>query len=147
MKNVWESYNFTDKAQKSAYDYLVEQGQDLIVATSGELRIEVEATDCTHIRETPRPTARYILYVIAKRLGGFRVKLLTVLEYGEIGRFPVDILDPFVDGKDAKNVSEADFVKAIQEIISRPIPKNKIQNLYSQSREHSKNRNISDNED
>ncbi len=135
--NIWDKINFTEQNDKSAYDLLVEQSKYLVKATSGELKMQVEAID-TYINgideEPPRLAALYILYVVAPKLGNYRRKILTVAEYSDSGRFPVDIFSHLDNSKKIDNVSGEKFLDTIEEILSGPIVQNSIVTLYKQSK-------------
>lgn len=131
--NVWDKFSFSDKKQKSALDYLNEFKTGLTQKTNGELNLDVEGVDAYIDTEPPRLAAIYMLYVVAPNLGNFRRKILTVAEYSESGRFPVDIVNHFIDNKKISAVEEENFKKTIDEILSSKIVRNSIENLYQQS--------------
>lgn len=132
-KSIWDNLTFTESKQKSAYDFLVEQSQYLVEKTSGELKMEVEAVDTYIDEKTLKPAALYILYVVAPKLGNYRRKILTVVEYAEAGRFPVEIYC-HLDNDKMENITSEKFLNTVSNILSRPIVKNSIENLYKQSR-------------
>jgi hypothetical protein len=141
--NIWENLNFSASKEKSAYDLLLTQSNPLIAATTGILKMEVEAIDSFLDVDPPKPIAVYMLYVVAPHLGNFRRKVLTVIEGKENGRFPVDI-HCHIDDKEDKNVGEENFLDKISEILKRTLVKNSIENLFQQSKEYSKSKSISD---
>ena len=131
--------NFTASKEESAYDLLLTQSDQLVVATTGELKMDVEAVDSYLDVEPPKPIALYILYVVAPNLGNFRRKILTVVEGKEEGRFPVDIYCHIDDKKD-ENINKSEFLDKISEILNRKLVSNSIENLFQQSKEYSKNK-------
>jgi hypothetical protein len=139
---IWSQFEFTDKTQTSAYEILLNQANDLVVATSGELKMDVEAIDVVMDINPPKPAALYILYVVAPNLGEFRRKILSVAEYDERGRFPVDIVSHLDNSEIIREVSENKFLATIKEILSRPIVKKSIENLYIESKNYRKNKNL-----
>ncbi|MDL2243298.1 hypothetical protein LJB84_00430 [Bacteroidales bacterium OttesenSCG-928-J19] len=136
--NIWENYSFKGEKQKSALDYLNGLKSGLIEQTTGELTLETEAVDAIIEGNPPKIAAIYKLFVAAPKLGNFRRKILTVAEYSEIGRFPVDIVNHFVDDFKYSNISETDFMKTITEILTSPNVKNSIENLFQQSIEYNR---------
>lgn len=137
-QNIWNEFDFSEEQEESAYDLLSKQSEALIVATSGELKMEVEAID-SYLDETPPiPVALYMLYVVAPNLGDFRRKILTVVEGKSDGRFPVDIFC-HIDNQRNDNISKDDFMGKISEILKRQMVKTSIENLYKQSKDYSKN--------
>lgn len=136
--NIWEKYSFKEKKQKSALDYLNQLKSGLTEQTGGELTLETEAVDAIIEGNPPKIAAIYKLFVAAPKLGNFRRKILTVAEYSEIGRFPVDIVNHFVDNVKHNDISESDFMKTVTEILTSPIVKNSIENLFQQSKEYNK---------
>jgi hypothetical protein len=138
-KNIWTKLNFTASKEESAYDLLLTQSDQLVVATTGELKMDVEAVDSYLDVEPPKPIALYILYVVAPNLGNFRRKILTVVEGKEEGRFPVDIYCHIDDKKD-ENINKSEFLDKISEILNRKLVSNSIENLFQQSKEYSKNK-------
>lgn len=136
--NIWKAINFDDAEIKSAYDYLVEQSSFLVEATKGELKMEVEAVDAFYEKQehsTPVIAALYILYVKSPKLGGFRRKILTVVEGKESGRFPVDVVS-HIESKTYPDVTEENFLAKIEEILSITAVKKTIENLYKESKEY-----------
>ena len=138
-KNIWKNIDFTEKKEKSAYDFLLEQSDSLTVATTGVLKMQIDAVDSYFDEEPPRLAALYILYVVAPILGNFRRKILTVAEYSESGRFPVDIVSHIDNSQPIRGISIDKFIETIEEILSRPSVKKSIENLYIQSKEYKKN--------
>ncbi len=139
-KNIWEKLKFTDTLEVSAYDLLIQQSKFLIVATSGELKMEVSAMD-SYLEDGNKkiPIAVYVLYVVAPNLANFKTKILTVYEGRKVDtRFPVDIYC-HLDNKKSENVSEGDFINVISEILSRKLVKKSIEDLYKTSKEYTKN--------
>jgi hypothetical protein len=132
MTDIWTKFSFNNAEEKSALDYLNKFKEGLIKQTGGVLKLDVEAVDSFLATDPPRPAAIYTMYVVAPRLGNFRRKVLTVAEYSDIGRFPVDIVAGFTELKKI-DVSEIDFENAIAEILALPIIKHSIETLYKQS--------------
>jgi len=137
MKKIWENFNFSDVLEKSAFDYLTELSEPLIEKTSGLLKMEVEAVDSYLDEEPPRLVALYILYVVATKLGNYRKKILTVVEYSDKGRFPVDIMNHLGNEK-LTGIEATNFESTLESILSKPIVKNSIENLFKQSKEAEK---------
>lgn len=138
-KNIWSDLNFSESKKESAYDLLLTQSSQLVVATTGELKMDIEAVDSYLDIEPPKLVAVYMLYVVAPNLGNFRRKILTVVEGKEEGRFPVDIYC-HIDEKKEENVTKEQFLDKISEILKRPLVKTSIENLYQQSKEYTKNK-------
>lgn len=136
-KNIWTNLNFSESKEESAYDLLLTQSNPLKDATTGELKMEIEAVDSYLDSDPPKPIAVYMLYVVAPNLGNFRRKLLTVIEGKEDGRFPVDIFC-HIDEKKDENITKEDFLEKISEILKRTLVKTSIENLYKQSKEYTK---------
>lgn len=134
-KNIWGNLNFTKGKQKSAFDLLREQSGFLINATKGELQMEVTAADGYISANPPRIAAIYTLYVVAPKLGNYRRKILTVAEYATENRFPVDIVVNIDNNDKISNVDGDEFIEKVEEILSRPLIKASIQNLFVQSKE------------
>lgn len=137
-ENIWKTFSFSEKHQKSALDYLEEFKKGLLEETGGELRLDVEAVDAIIDDGTPQIVAVYKLFVVAPNLGNFRRKILTVAEYAKTGRFPVDIVNHFDDNYMLNNVPESEFNNSIARIIQNPLVKNSIENLYQQSKQNNK---------
>lgn len=140
-KNIWTDLNFSESKEESAYDLLITQSSQLVVATTGELKMDVEAIDSYLDVEPPKPVAVYMLYVVAPNLGNFRRKILTVVEGKEDGRFPVDIFC-HIDEKKDENISKENFLDKITEILKRTLVKASIENLFQQSKEYTKNKSL-----
>lgn len=136
--NIWNQFSFNEKHQKSALDYLNDLKSGLSKETRGELLLETEAVDSYIDMDPIRIAAIYKLFVVAPKLGNFRRKILSVAEYSELGRFPVDIINHFDNDRKFHDVLEIQFEKKISEILTNPIVKNSIENLFQQSKEHSK---------
>jgi hypothetical protein len=135
--NIWKSLNFSEIKQESAYDLLLPQAKDLLAATSGELKMEIDAIDA-YLEEQPQKfVALYMLYVVAPNLGNFRRKILTIIEGKEIGKFPVEIFCHVDEIKNEK-VEKDIFLDKISEILGRPLVKSTIENLYQESKVYSK---------
>ena len=137
--NIWGNLNFSESEEESAYNLLLSQSEQLIVATSGELKMEVEAIDSFLDIDPPKPVALYMLYVVAPNLGNFRRKILTVVEGKEEIRFPVDIYC-HIDDKKEENISKEAFLDTITRILAKPLVKISIENLYRQSKEYTGSR-------
>ncbi|MBK9284036.1 MAG: hypothetical protein IPM51_06910 [Sphingobacteriaceae bacterium] len=135
--NVWENIEFSDKKAKSAYDYLVEQKDGLYQQTGGELRMEIDAIDTfLDTKPTITPAALYIVYIIAPRLGNFRRKIISVIEYSDSGRFPVDIFNHMDERDKRTNISEESFLNEFINLLGTHSIKSSIQNLFQQSKEN-----------
>jgi hypothetical protein len=136
-KNIWENFDFSGKSDVSAYNLLAEQSKELIVATKGVLKMEVDAIDSIIEEGSMKIVALYILYVISPRLGNYRRKILTVIEGKEksFGRFPVDIYCN-IDNKTFSDISEPDFLKTVSEILGSHSVKESIESLFKQSNEY-----------
>jgi hypothetical protein len=137
-ENIWKKFSFKEKKQKSALDYLNELKPGLTEQTGGELTLDTEAVDAYIDGNPPMPAAIYKLFVTAPKLGNFRRKILTVAEYSDKGRFPVDIFNHFIDNGKQSEISEQDFIKKVSDILTSPIIKNTIENLYQQSVQYNK---------
>lgn len=137
QESIWNSLQFSESKEESAYVLLLTQSELLIEATKGELRMEVEAVDSYIESDPPILVAIYTLYVVAPKLGNFRRKILSVVEGRCEGRFPVDIYCSIDDFK-KESVEKADFLDTISRIMARRLVKNSIENLYQQSKEISR---------
>ena len=136
-KNIWDNFKFTSEPKKSAFDYLKEQSEGLTVATSGELKVEIEAIDAYLDEEPPRLAALYMPYDVAPKLGNFRRKILTVAEYSEEGRYPVDIVCN-IDSDKIVNISESNFLDKVDFIMKKSLVRTSIENLFRQSLDSNK---------
>ena len=134
-KNIWGTMEFSLGKQKSAFDYLREQAKFLVNATKGELRMEVTAADGYVEEDSLKLAAIYTLYVVAPKLGNFRRKILTVAEYATAGRYPVTIIVNIDGNEKISGVTEENFITEVEKILSRPLIKISIQNLFIQSKE------------
>ncbi len=128
--NIWENFNFKDRKGKSAYDYLKSQQTSFISKSGGVLSIEIESKDSTDYQ-----SLTYDLYVISESLGGYRKKILSVIEGNKTDYFPVTIISDLND-KVSSFVDENDFLYKIEEMLTTPSIKRTIENLYQQSREN-----------
>ena len=136
--NLWNKFSFKEDKQKSSLDYLNELKGGLVEQTAGELILETEAVDSYIDGNPPKIAAIYKLFVVAPKLGHFRRKILTVAEYSDSGRFPVDIMNHFEEDKKYNDVSEENFMTQITYILTNPNVKNSIENLFQQSKEVNK---------
>ena len=132
-KNIWENLDFSDKKQETAYDLLLLQANQLVAATSGELKMEVDAIDAYIEEKPPKFVVLYMLNIVAPKLGNFRRKIITIIEGKEQGKFPVEIFC-HVDEFKEENVTEENFINAISKILERPLVKSSIENLYNESK-------------
>ncbi len=137
--NIWNNFKFIEEQTTSALDLLNDFKEGLVSQTGGELEIDIEAVD-TYIKSNPiELAAAYKFFIVAPKLGNFRRKILTVIEYSNKGRFPVDIVNHYSnDDERSCDIKEADFKKKIEEILSSPIVKNSIENLYKQSKAYNR---------
>jgi len=131
--NIWENFNFKERVGKSAYDYLVEQNNSFISKTRGVLKLEVESKNSTDYQ-----TMTYDLYVVSKSLGGYRKKIITVIESDSINYFPVTVMSENLTDKVLSYVEEKDFLDKISELLLVSTIKRTIENLYQQSKENTK---------
>jgi len=137
MKRIWDSFNFSDVMEKSAFDYLTELSEPLFEKTSGLLKMEVEAVDSYFEDEPPKLVALYMLYVVATKLGNYRKKIRNVVEYSDNGRFPADIMNHLGNEK-LTNMEAINFESTLETNLSKPIVKNSIESLFKQSKEAGK---------
>lgn len=134
-ENIWEGIDFKNlDSSISAYDYLIDQSVFLENATDNELKMNVERVEA-YLDEVPISLVLLTkLFVVAPKLGNFRIKILTVTENKYEGvRFPVDIYC-HIDEKKESKVPEETFIDKINEILNRPIVKLTVENLYKQSK-------------
>lgn len=133
-KNIWEAFKFSNE-DKSAFDYLKEQKTNLVETTKGILRLDIEAAD-SYIEDEPlKMVVLYKVFLVAPKLGDYRIKLFTVIEYYDKNRFPVDIYS-HIDNTKIDKVEETDFLDKVSDILfSKPMVKSKIQELFKLSRE------------
>jgi hypothetical protein len=133
--DIWKNLNFPEKNNETAYTKLINQSDTLYEKTQRNLKIEVEAIDTyIDIDDEQKLGALYMLYVVAPKLGNFRRKILTVLEFNEIGRFPVEIICN-MDNDRIINISEENFLNEVEKVLTKTIVKNSIETLYFQSKE------------
>ena len=131
-KNIWKAFKFTND-DKSALDYLNEQKTNLCTITKGILKLEIEAVDSYLDTDPPKMVVIYKVFLIAPKLGDYRVKLFTVIEYYDKGRFPVDMFS-HLDNDKIENIKEDSFIDKVSEILfTKQIVKSKIQELYKLS--------------
>ena len=57
-KNIWDSLDFSENSTKSSYNYLSEQAKYLTKATSGDLKMDVEAVNA-YIDPAPPKLGNY----------------------------------------------------------------------------------------
>lgn len=136
-EDIWKTFSFTNKEQKSAFDYLLKFKEGLVTQTLGELTVQIDAVDSYIDGNPPRPAAIYKFFIVAPKLGNFSRKILTVVEYSNVGRFPVEIMNHFDDNK-KESSNEENFVENIEKILTSPLVKNSIENLYQLSKQNSK---------
>lgn len=132
-ENIWENLKL-DEVQTSAYDLLISQADNFTKATKSELIMDVEIIQTIQEGEYMR---LYILYIVVPSLGNFRKQILAVVEYLNIGRFPVSILSRVGDDE-VEGVKEEDFLKQVKIILSKNEVQRTIENLYRQSLEAKK---------
>lgn len=128
----WSKFNFSGTLPKSAGDYLQEIKKSF-EETQNVLKMDIEATDGYIDLEPPKIAALYFLFVRSPKLGNYRMKILSVAEYADDGRFPVDIVSHFDNDKKFSKVNEADFNDVIQSILTLQIVIKKIEYLHSKS--------------
>ena len=136
--NIWESFSFSEEKKNRVLDYLSEFKEGLVAQTGGELVLETEAVDAIIDSDPVKPVAVYKLFIVAPKLGNFRRKILTVVEYSDKGRFPVDIVNHFNNDEKLPEITEDQFSRNITKIIVSPIVKSSIENLYQQSKQYGK---------
>jgi len=134
-KNIWSNFEFTDKKKKTALTYLNDLKEGFLEKTGGELILVTEAVDNYVNNETNDVAAIYKLFVEAPKLGHFRRKILSVAEYTNKGRFPVDIINHMSGDIKAIEIKEKDFDKEIENVLTSRLVMNSIENLFQQSRE------------
>lgn len=133
-KNIWNKIGFDDQ-EESAYDLLKTQKDKLSEASKGLLKLDLEAVDSYLDTEPPKLVVVYKAFIVAPELSNYRVKLITVVEYYEKGRFPVDIYS-HLDDKKERGIKKDDFINKISEILGRDVVKNKVKELYKLSKEN-----------
>lgn len=132
--NIWKKIGFGDQ-EESAYDLLKTQKEKLSEASHGLLKLDLEAVDSYLDTDPPKLVVVYKVFIVAPELSNYRVKLITVVEYYEKGRFPVDIYS-HLDDKKEPEVEKDNFISKISEILEREVVKNKIKELYKLSKEN-----------
>ncbi|WP_426491246.1 hypothetical protein [Hymenobacter sp. 102] len=137
QENIWKNFDFSKSADESAYNLLISQSDQLLKATGGELKMDVDAIDSYKEGDPVKIVAIYTLYVVAPKLGNFRRKILNVVEGESEGRFPVDIYC-VIDGREAKGVNKIDFLETVAIMLKSPRVKSSIENLFQQSKQNNK---------
>jgi hypothetical protein len=131
-KNIWDTYDFDAPREKGAYEMLLTQAESLLIASKGLLGMTVQVVDSFLDTTPPSAILAFPLYVVAVELGGYRKKVLTVVEYKDRPAFPVDI-HCHLDDTEIKGVTKEQFLLIVSEVLARPSVKATIQNLYRQS--------------
>ena len=131
-ENIWSGFDFSEEKLKTAFDYLTDQKENFDTATKSILKMDIEAVDSLLYSNPPKPVAIYIMHIVAPKLGNYRKKILSVAEFREEGRFPVDIVC-HLDNDRRNEVQEVNFLKVIQEVLSKTLVQGMIENLYKQS--------------
>jgi len=132
-QSIWDKFTFTAVKQKNAGDYLKELKEGLLSNTHGNLDMEIEVTQGYVDTEPPKFTIIYKLFVVAPKMGNFRRKILSVAEYPETGKFPVEVVNHYNNNDTKENVTEGNFKTTIEDILSSPIVKSSIEYLYQMS--------------
>lgn len=124
------NYDLDQDEQKNAWDYLNELIKPFEKSTQGELTLDVESSNGNL---DGSPAIIYRLYVVAPRLGNYRVKVLSVAEGME--RFPVQIVNHFEDhGVPHNGIQEDVFKENILHHMNVLPVKKAIENLFRQSK-------------
>lgn len=132
--NIFDTYTFSDKKIKSAYEYLWDLKNGLIAKTRAELTINVKGFSIINVDLTN--SIGYVLYVVAPHLGNYKKKILSISE--SRNHYPVTITNELSHDV-YKNVSEAQLLDIIEKIIMHPLVKKSIEDLYKMSKESRKN--------
>ncbi|WP_353103006.1 hypothetical protein [Myroides odoratus] len=129
--NIWNKIDFqSDK--KKVLDYLNEQSKYLETSTSRILKMQVENVTAYIEEDSIKLVQLYILYIVSENLGGFRTKLITIVQNNSGPEFPVEVYS-HVDDEKCQNVEENSFLNTLNEMLSTPSVQNVIVNLYKQS--------------
>ncbi len=139
-KNIWDNLKLSEENLKTVYDYLLPQADNLNKITKGELLMEIEVISSQIVNST-NYVYLYVVHIQSPRLGGFRKKIFRVIEYSEVGRFPVAIVNYF-DESVIPNVDESKFLDTVQKVLADPSIQNAIEHLYRQSIEVKKSTNL-----
>ncbi len=131
--NIWEGFNFTERKGKSSLKYLEEQKNSFISKTQGVMKLEIETTNSSDYQ-----TLTYDVYIVSNTLGGYRKKIITIIESDRVNYFPVTIMSQGLTGKVLSFVEEKDFLDKLEEMLLVSTIKRTIENLYIQSKENSK---------
>ncbi|MCF8309171.1 MAG: hypothetical protein K9I68_09200 [Bacteroidales bacterium] len=132
--NIWKSINFDD-TEESALDLLETQKEKLFKDSRSLLKLEVEAVDSYLNTEPPTLALIYKAFIVAPELSNYRIKIFTVVEYYDKGRFPVDIMS-HLDNDKINEVHKENFLSEISRILSKSIVRNRIKELYKLSKEN-----------
>ena len=134
--NIWKNLN-PPTIEKSAYDLLKEQSENLRESTNEHLVMDLMINDA--ILDTGEVVTLYPMYIRLPKVGNFRQKILTVQEdRTKKEHFPVDIVIHVDEHKRKKNIDEKDFLKTISDILKESSVEKVVQNLYRASLEHVK---------
>lgn len=131
--NIWEGFNFVERKGKSSLMYLEEQKNSFISKTQGVIKLEIESKNSSDYQ-----TLTYDVYIVSNTLGGYRKKIITIIESDRVNYFPVTIMSPGLTGKVMSFVEEKDFLEKLEEMLLISTIKRTIENLYIQSKENSK---------
>lgn len=131
--NIWEGFNFVERKGKSSLKYLEEQKNSFLSKTQGVIELVIESLNSPDYQ-----TMSYDVYIVSNTLGGYRKKIITIIESDRVNYFPVTIMSPGLTGKVMSFVEEKDFLEKLEEMLLVSTIKRTIENLYIQSKENSK---------
>lgn len=134
--NIWDKFEFNKEEQQSALELLNSIKDGLSEKTGNELKLETEAVEAYLDTNPIKLAMLYKLFVVVPKLGSYRRKVLTVAEFNEIGRFPVSVVNHLDRDRKYDEISKADFLTFVGELLSGNPIKNTFENLYRQSIEY-----------
>lgn len=123
--NIWERFNFTEKQENILGD-LKEQEMHLQAHTNGIL---IQSVDGCFNGDG---CMEYTMYIVAPKLGNFRIKILTILFDHKTGK--ISITSDIVPTKyDLITYNKEKLLNFVNKIIDENEIRLKIENLYHQS--------------
>lgn len=131
--NIWEGFNFIERKGKSSLKYLEEQKNSFLSKTQGVIELDIESKNSSDFQ-----TMTYDVYIVSNTLGGYRKKIISIIESERANYFPVTIMSPGLTDKVISFVEEKDFLDKLEEMLLVSTIKRTIENLYIQSKENSK---------
>lgn len=133
-QNIWATFNFTETLEDSVYDVLKPQMEFLSQQTHRLLTATIDMGLLSNVDDSP--IINYRLRVTNPTLGNYGETLMTITEWSEKGKFPVDIyVDCDPTAATYKNITKELLFDTIGEILKRPFVEHRIMRLYRNAKE------------